>query len=449
MLKLCITFDYELILGENFVGGIAGHAVTDAGASVMQDCVNKSSVEGESHVGCIAGKLVNVSINNCKNDGSTLNCTGHYTDSGEKYAYAGGMVGYGHIANNCTNTVAIDYTGTGSFVGGIFGFTDVGTSITMTGLTNNANISGYSHVGGIFGGHVSDGSNTHTLELTLFKNTGAITGQKSYTGGIVGYLYQAASYNSTHTVKVSEFENTGSVTGAGYVGGIFGYAETDTHESLIQDCSNSSAISGEYYVGCIAGQTVFMSMNYCTNTGSTLTATGSINIEGTKCAYVGGFAGKGYVVNNCTNEVEINYTGGGHYVGGIIGYVHFNNASNHTLTNLKNHASISSNGNYVGGIFGHLTSSNGNSYTAEYTEFENTAAVKGNKYVGGMIGYLKQEASYNSAATLYASDMQNSGNITGNSYSGGIFGYAYTDSDKSTLSDYSGSVGNVEGIKKN
>ena len=88
--------------------------------------------------------------------------------------------------------------------------------------------------------------------------------------------------------------------------------------------------------------------------------------------------------------------------------------------------------------------------TVELKSFENSAAIKGNKYVGGIVGCLEANtpSGYHSV-TVYAYSFVNTGSITGNSNSGGIFGYGKTDSDNSAIIDaQTGSYGTLEGIKK-
>ena len=234
------------VTGKKFVGGHFGYAETNATTSLLRDSSNNSKISGNCYVGCIAGQLKYVTIDNCTNDGSMLSAHGHVTVDGKQYAYVGGYVGYGYLANNCVNEVEISYTGTGSYVGGIIGYSDATGSYSMTGLKNNASILGYSYVGGIFGGvHNSSGSySDQTVELTKLENTAAVEGQSDYVGGIAGYWYQ--NCNDDSTLYASECNNSGTVSGGAYVGGLFGYAETDSKNSVIMNSTSSSGnIAGE------------------------------------------------------------------------------------------------------------------------------------------------------------------------------------------------------------
>ncbi len=435
------------ITGESYVGGIFGYAAADDLTSVMQDCSSKSAITAEAYAGCIAGATKNIIVNNCSNAGSTLTATGQVVVDGEKYAYVGGFVGHGYVANNCTNEVTISYTGTGRYVGGIFGLQSATGDYSMTSLKNNAPISGYSYVGGIFGSVInqSDTYKDFTLELTKFENTASVTGSSQYVGGIIGHLDIYSAGNNCTKLNATVMTNTGDVSGDHFVGGIFGYANSDSIESVIQDCSNSSAISAQYYVGCIAGHAGNININDCTNEGSTLTATGQFTEDGNKYAYVGGFAGYAFCANNCTNEVAINYTGNGYYVGGIIGCT--KNAGSYSMSDLKNNAPISGYA-YVGGIYGCILnrSDSYKDFTVEINNFENTAKIYGSsQYVGGIIGYFEASSAGNDTITLYGSELVNSGSVSGVSNVGQLFGSVSTDSGNSSLSDCETLNGSVSG----
>ena len=56
------------------------------------------------------------------------------------------------------------------------------------------------------------------------------------------------------------------------------------------------------------------------NENSQLNASGYYLENGSKYAYVGGLVGRGPCVENCTNYVDINYTGGGDFTGGVMEY---------------------------------------------------------------------------------------------------------------------------------
>jgi len=427
--------------GKQYVGGIFGCGYCDVNTGAMVDCSNVSAITAEAYVGAIAGQLKNIVVNSCSNAGSAITATGYVAVDGEKYAYVGGYVGYGYRINDCTNTVAISYKDGGRYVGGIMGYTYASATYEMKNLENTADISGSDYVGGIFGASDggSDTSTVHALTLSNMKNTGAITASGSYVGGIAGYVLAENTYSTSKNtlLSVSQLSNTGSITGKQYVGGIFGYGYSDDTGSTITDCINTSVITAETYVGAIAGQLKNIVVNSCSNAGSAITATGYVAVDGEKYAYVGGYVGYGYRINDCTNTVAISYKDGGRYVGGIMGYTYA--SATYEMKNLENTADISGS-DYVGGIFG---ASDGGSDTSTVhaltlSNMKNTGAITASgSYVGGIAGYVLAENTYSTSKNtlLSVSQLSNTGSITGKQYVGGIFGYGYSDDNRSTITD--------------
>ena len=433
------TGDVTSIMG---VGGIFGFGESDSTSSCMTDCTSNANIVGESYVGGLAGVLEAITIDNCRNEGSSITATGYSAEEGIKYAYVGGYVGYGYIVNNCSNSVPINYTAGGRYVGGIAGYVEVNYTYKMSKLENTATITGCDYVGGIFGGIYQNNTSysDYSVSLAAFENTGAITATGNYAGGIAGYLCVIG--NGDVTLYATDMVNSGSVDCKQFAGGIFGYAQTDSTDSYLQDCSSCSSITADCYVGAIAGQLVLITINDCSNEGSTITANGYISIDSTKYAYVGGYVGYGYLANNCTNTVDITYSAGGRYVGGIIG---FSDATpTYSMNGLSNTATISGH-NYVGGIFGGInsTSNSYSNYSVNLSNFSNSGKITGSaNYVGGIVGYFLAEG--NGSITLYASDMVNTATITGEKYVGGIFGYGKTDSTNSSMISVT-AIGKVNG----
>lgn len=333
-------------------------------------------------------------------------------------------------ASKCTN------------VGGVFGIAErsINPDLSLSNLSNAASVSGLTNVGGI-AGYVSLAYVDATLDgLT---NTGKITAGEDAAGGIIGRLFSDTGLSSWPIVLIVDCENTGDVEGRYYVGGIAGYAKSgDLKESVIENAVCKANIKGEAYVGCIAGNLISIKVNDCENTGSTLTATGTITEKNTRCAYVGGFVGAGGEVANCTNEVEIRYTGGGSYVGGVIGYVNLSiNPDVVTFKNVSNNAPVSG-ASYVGGVAGYIYCEY---ITLQIESAENTANITGTgDYVGGIVGYGRA-SDYDGYVYIY--DSNNSGNIQGNTYVGGIMGYGRASYNGSMISGCS-STGSVSGKAK-
>ena len=198
-------------------------------------------------------------MDNCSNEGSTLEATKYITDSGEKYAYVGGYVGKGYLISNCTNTVNINYTSDGKYVGGIIGYTSATGTISIENLKNSANITGNEYVGGIIGywNGVSSGYNKYSLQLEGFENSGSIESTGNYCGGIIGYMKFTVS-NDSYLVKIIEFKNTGDIIGKTYVGGLIGYGESDSSESYIKDYIISGNVMGISDFDKVVGKKVYI-----------------------------------------------------------------------------------------------------------------------------------------------------------------------------------------------
>ena len=239
-----------------YVGGLAGYIYSDDSRSYLKNCSNSSHIEAEAYVGCIAGKLDNVKIESCSNENSDLIATKYRIDSGVKYAYVGGYVGYGYLVTDCANSVAISYTAEGRFVGGIAGYIDHPSSCEMQNLINTADISGADYVGGIFGGINSNSSNygnTYTVTFTEFENSGNVTGTGEYVGGLIGYGYFKKGSGGL-VIYIFDSKNSGDVQGQMYVGGLVGYAYSDSTQSSIMDSTSTGRVTGESAFDDIAGK---------------------------------------------------------------------------------------------------------------------------------------------------------------------------------------------------
>lgn len=323
-------------------------------------------------------------------------------------------------------------------VGGICGLIGSTGTLTLDSMSSSATVTGLSCVGGCFGqviNSVSNGTNPYTMTLSNLKNSGAVAATEDWAGGITSYVMgEATGFTGSLTVTIVDCENTGSVTGACYVAGIVGQAESDSI-STIESCKNSAAITAKAYTGCIAGMAHPYKIENCSNEGSSLNATGYFLEEGERYAYVGGYVGYGICTENCTNYVDINYTGGGSFVGGLMGYCSLGAAANPDglvssvdviLKNLHNQANISGS-SYVGGIMGgsmYVRNDAGAVVTATYEGVVNTGNVTAEgDFAGGLAGYVCGNViGMNSAMCWNVFECENQGAITGKANVGGLFG---------------------------
>lgn len=434
------------ITGDTQVGGIIGYGKTNSHESYLKNATNSAAVSAKAIAGGIAGKLESITVDGCTNEGA-LSVTGSVTLEDETCAYIGGIVGWGNVVTNCRNTVTIEYTGNGNYVGGIAGYVcDLPENAVMENNHNHAPIKGANYVGGLFGSIYSQTDSHHTLTMSNSSNDSEISGKDSV-GGLIGELYldntwtSAFNDNNSYTAQLSELTNTGAVNGNLYVGGIIGDGVTDSRTSYLKDSQSSGSIVGKAYVGCIAGNLDLIALDNCSNEGSSLTATGyttGYNNDSIKYACVGGYVGWGYIVNNCTNTVAIDYKGGGKYVGGIAGCLSGFTLEETTMENLQNKADITG-ASYTGGLIGEIKiTQNVTELKFTFLDFSNEGNVSGTDYVGGLIGQLYLDDDNQYSDNIYEAKMDtlsNTGKITGKNYVGGILGYGKTTSTKSIMTD--------------
>lgn len=405
-------FDLQFIGDVNalqYVGGIVGYACYGS----ISEAVVSAKLSGDAYIGGVGGYLSCVTINSCKNTGSSINANKYAIIDGIKYAYVGGYAGYGYDAIDCTNEIDINYSAGGRYVGGIFGYQENNSSKEdrdNKNLINKADISGNDYVGGIVGY-----SAMNSLSGTNWMSENATISGHDYVGGLIGY--------ANGIKELADMQVTGNIAGEMYVGGVAGKAQFGN----ICEAKTSVNLSAKAYIGCIAGELYRTTIFDCQNDGSMISANSYVSIDGIKYAYIGGFVGSGYVAQNCTNKVNINYSGGGKYVGGIMG-CSSGCYENQTLdfVNLGNDASIVGS-ECVGGIIGafNYIIKDGWYYTNKYsfTDLKNTGKVIGNgNYVGGIFGYFYIYLDCGNS-WVYITDANNSGDISGDEYVGGIVGY--------------------------
>ena len=241
-----------------------------------------------------------------------------------------------------------------NYVGGIVGAA-APASIIYSDLTNEANINASNYVGGIFG-HI----------------------------------------NSTGSLQTDSITNTGNVTGVSQIGGIVGYAKAAVG-SKIYDASVSADILGEYYVGGIAGKIENVAITTCTNEGSTVAATSYFTEGENFYAWLGGYVGYGYSVDNCVNNVDIKYDARGTYVGGIIGY------ATDVIQDCTNNGDITTYTSCVGGVVGVINCNSRHNLSG----LSNNGNISGRTLVGGIAGRYALSISEN--AGQWYEDEQKSG----------------------------------------
>ncbi len=277
LISLDLTNTGNVTASGDYVGGLAGYAYGGANSYIEKSSSN-ATVSGRAYVGGLAGYLGNITIKNSSNEGSSVTSNGYiYTDTTPS-VYLGGYVGYGYSVTGCTNAVQITYTSEGQCVGGIAGC----SAGVFTDCTNNADISGKNHVGGIAGSIVYGGSATYSN----LENTGEVTATGDYVGGLVGYLYNIKDTSTNFTLRFEYIRNSATVNGANYVGGLIGYVYAENKYSgsnrtiklISLELTNTGNISATSdYVGGLFGYA------YSDDTSSTIqtySSTGTVQGNG-------------------------------------------------------------------------------------------------------------------------------------------------------------------------
>lgn len=408
---------------EGFTGTLMGNGYTIR---------NLSIISSDSNVGLFStlnGIVMNLNIDNVNIEVSGRN---------ENIGVLCGKLESGMISN--VSTSGNVYASQSNNVGGISGSVILknDSDIQLNGLHSNSIVTGDTYVGGILGYFFHDSAWYKTNNLYDFINNGTVDGIGDYVAGIIGYIDTDLGY-----LYITEFENTGAISGRNYVGGIIGYGKTRLSNSHIRDSKNSARIEAEALCGCIAGQLDIIAIDNCSNAGSSLSATKYISDDGENFAYVGGYVGKGFVASNCTNNVEIAYTAGGKYVGGIMGAASFELDSDIVCENLVNNKSITG-ADYVGGIIGYFYHECSWYDVNQFTNIINNGNINGLSNVGGILGYIDTDLGY-----LYITDPQNTANVAGEEYIGEIIGFGKTRLPESNISGAITTGGDVCGYAEN
>ena len=187
-------------------------------------------VNGSNYVGALVGTLgISSVIENCKLIGEENTITG----TGD---YVGGLFGrteaYGIEIKTCSVNDGTTVQGK-NVVGGIVGFIEN----NITACESAATVSGENKVGGIVGIAGNYIRKSHS------------TAQVTATGDCVGGLAGAPERNYFN-IEESSFED-GTVSGANYVGGIIG--GTPDFYLTIKSCYSTGTVKGKTYVGGISG----------------------------------------------------------------------------------------------------------------------------------------------------------------------------------------------------
>lgn len=270
------------------IGGIYGGTVTGCSGT---DLTISTDVANKAYFGGIMTYINgDVTVSDCSLNGTTT------VSNAQKF---GGIIGQINNVNvrieDCHNHSTIN--GSKNYNGGICGYAKLGT---IYGCTNDGAVNGLSSTAGIVA--QLDGA---TVDHCT--NSGTIHGSENYAAGIVAYHTKG---NLTNSV------NTGPISADGaYVGGIAGMLKSSANYGLIKGCRSNATLSGANDVAGIVGRVTWGIVMDCFAKGS---ATGGLN--------TGGIVGYAYstdgnvAVFNCLASVNVTCTASGNqHSGGVIG----------------------------------------------------------------------------------------------------------------------------------
>lgn len=256
---------------------------------------------------------------------------------------------------------------------------------------------------------------------------GSITASGSDIGGLVGESFAALRLKN---IKIGAFSLIGSETTAEDVGLLVGEQfQNDLTVDGVTTPGHVFTVTGFRNVGGLVGN---LSVNYANLSNITLEHSVDQETSGVKIVYgaekyVGGLIGNLQALHSIElNNVNVKApVRGGQDVGGLVGHAYVAHATvNGALVSSVVSGSVS-----VGGIFGYLgypmpgakITFDCESRPVRYVVKSSAdAEVKGDTYVGGMIGYY--DASY--GEMNIKGQVEIAVNVKGGSNVGGAFGYA-------------------------
>lgn len=422
---------YQPVKGTSNVGGLIGsftgktitisqctlkHSVSQEDAGIV--CLNASGNNGGGIIG-YANITQSFNLESVFVDMSVGNS---YSPSGNG---TGGLVGnmelYGCKYVNFKNCEVQGVVCGGKYVGGFVGLMkSAGTNINFIGRTNYmfSNVTGSGEfVGGMFGSasHIIVEPVSHIKILSEVKGY-------SKCGGFSGYLE-----NSGIIVNDKfEIDPLTNIVGSEDVGGFVGYSSVSsfTGKAVVtfntQSIPDISSFPRAIFMGKVnSSKNAIVSSKYAggfIGRGSEVEITGIV-VSGSVYgdSYIGGIAGRldnPKKFRNCVSSGEQVKTTGS-YSGGVVGYIN-SSGKEIQMFNIINYTKVSSSGGSVGGVIGRMSDG------WNLDQLVNMASVEGGGSVGGVVGSKQSEKSTNNSHIITSS--ANYGEIKGNNMESGSMG---------------------------
>lgn len=202
------------------VGGIAGYSYSD-----ISGCTNLVTIIGKQYVGGIVGDGMSnnsyqPNVSNCHNHGTITSTTTEYS------SFAGGIAGYATDFNfsGCSNDAAVSARGAdvAGIVGQMIGYG------TIENCHNSGSVSGMRYLGGIIGLRSADSGNSIIFSMTGCSNTGTITGENEYVGGLIGNVGRVSSFTIRDCYNRGTVTNITSSNSRPNTGGVIGFLSVNS-----------------------------------------------------------------------------------------------------------------------------------------------------------------------------------------------------------------------------
>ena len=296
----------------------------------------------------------------------------------------------------------------GSYTGIILNSSADISSIEVREVTINSNASSYvAAICNVINGTINDCS---------LENINIYSG--SYSAGLVAYS------TSDEEIKNIKVKNVAVEANGDYAGAIIGYAQNARLSEIDAEYCN---ITGNYGVGGISGSI------------SGIDNINGKNIEVNGNNRVGGITGQS---TSSSTDIdiyldEINVSGTGQYIGGVIGYG-IGNITKASISN-SNINGLSQNSKYLGGITGQASN-------CSYIEVNNCNVISNGTYVGGIWGYTANSGGnyYFFVKNTYIEGYSNVGGV-GNMRNAFV-SRGYVNADIVAITNAGGLIGSYDNI---
>lgn len=274
-------------------------------------------------------------------------------------------------------------------------------SLTVSKVTNKANVTGDELVGGLIGGAFAVEHNTLRFEDCV--NEGTVS-SNTYCGGIIGSLE-----NNAADIEFINCVNRGPISGQSSVGGIVGTIDECLNTTVTFSSNiNNENVGGSESVGGFIGR-----VYDCFNTFVTISG-GFNNGNLSGLQQVGGFIGSVVMNENLTLSISTsinngNVIGESGTTGGFVGSFEKNTGAFATISNVYNHGMVQGSSSDVGGLVGNAV--NNIEIELSLINSTNNGLVTGNRYVGGLVGGVSSRYT-TSSSKLTIKSSANRGNVS-------------------------------------